>query len=194
MGQRGAILRQPQPSSSLRGAVGLAPCPSHRGSSTAGCASRWLAASSPDPWGLSGRENIMNSKTCTTHVNHFHQWMAVQLTSHLCGKLTFHTTPPTTAPEEHGQSESRMVAMVWAASQHTDSSKNTKAWATSQLSDTSKNTKAWATSQHSDTSRNTKAILNHSLCCQPSETNIPVHTAILQCTQLCVHDFDFNKS
>ena len=98
MGQQGAILHQPQLSFSLRGAGGLAPSPSHRGSSAAGCASQWLAASSPDPLGLSGTENIiMNSETCTTRVSHFHQRMAVQLTSHLCGKLTFHTSP-TTAP------------------------------------------------------------------------------------------------
>ena len=40
-------------------------------------------------------------------------------------------------------------------SQHTDTSKNTKAWAVSQHTDTSKNTKAWAVSQHTDTSKNT---------------------------------------
>ena len=118
MGQQGAILRQPQLSSSLRGAVGLAPCPSHRGSSTAGCASRWLAASSPDPWGLSGRENIMNSKTCTTHVSHFHQWMAVQLTSRLCGKLTFHTTPTTTAPNLRNTVSLNQGWLLWFGLPH----------------------------------------------------------------------------
>ena len=35
-------------------------------------------------------------------------------------------------------------------SQHTDTSKNTKAWAVSQHTDTSKNTKAWAVSRHTD--------------------------------------------
>ena len=46
---------------------------------------------------------------------------------------------------------------AWAVSQHTDTSKNTKAWAMSQHTDTSKNIKAWAVSQHTDTSMNTKA-------------------------------------
>ena len=44
----------------------------------------------------------------------------------------------------------------WAVSQHIDTSKNTKAWAASQCTDTS-NTKAWAVSQHIDTSKDTKA-------------------------------------
>ena len=51
----------------------------------------------------------------------------------------------------------RNSALVWALSQHTDTTKNTKAWAVSQHTDTTKNTKAWAVSQHTDTTQNTKA-------------------------------------
>ena len=38
-------------------------------------------------------------------------------------------------------------ALAWAVSQHTDTSKNTKAWTVSQHTDTSKNTEAWGVSQ-----------------------------------------------
>ena len=48
-------------------------------------------------------------------------------------------------------------ALVRAVSQHTDTSKNTKAWAVSEHIDTSKSIKVWAVSQHIDTSKNIKA-------------------------------------
>ena len=42
------------------------------------------------------------------------------------------------------------IQCLW--SQHTDTSKNTKAWAVSQHTDASNNTKAWVVPQHTDTS------------------------------------------
>ena len=69
------------------------------------------------------------------------------------------------------------LALAWALSQHTDTSKTTEAWSVTQHTDTSKNTKAWAVSQHADTSKNTKC------CCA---LNSCVRTLFIHNTFVCI--------
>ena len=77
-----------------------------------------------------------------------------------------------------------MPSLVFACGLHCLS----VAWAVSQHTDTSKNTKAWAVSQHTDTSKNTEATPK---CCYSLYSYVG---AIFSCDKLLASQHPFSRN